>query len=214
MKRIPRTDAIVFDFDGVLAESVHVKTKAFAALYAEFGPAIVEKVVEYHLAHGGVSRFAKFRYYHEALLGQSLSAEHERQLGDRFSRFVKEAVISAPYVDGAHEFLIEYHQQVKLFVASGTPDEELAEIIDRRAMRQFFVSVHGTPARKAEIIAGILGRHNLKAERVLVVGDAMADLEGAQANGTRFLARVTDDEVAFPAYLDKVRDLKSLADYI
>lgn len=30
-------DAIVFDFDGVLVESVDVKTQAFATLYSEYG---------------------------------------------------------------------------------------------------------------------------------------------------------------------------------
>ncbi|MCX5934210.1 MAG: hypothetical protein NTU99_05390, partial [Pseudanabaena sp. LacPavin_0818_WC45_MAG_42_6] len=52
-----RYDAIVFDFDGVLVESVDVKTQAFGTLYAEYGDLIVEQVKAYHLLHGGVSRF-------------------------------------------------------------------------------------------------------------------------------------------------------------
>ena len=54
--------AILFDFDGVLVESVDIKTKAFAKLFENEGPEIVNKVVEYHLANGGVSRFKKFDY--------------------------------------------------------------------------------------------------------------------------------------------------------
>ena len=36
---------IIFDFDGVLAESVHIKTHAFYLLYKQFGKEIAEKVV-------------------------------------------------------------------------------------------------------------------------------------------------------------------------
>ena len=49
--------AIIFDFDGVLVESVDVKTRAFCDMYSKYGEEIVEKVKEYHLSHGGISRF-------------------------------------------------------------------------------------------------------------------------------------------------------------
>ena len=54
MKPSP-VDAIIFDFDGVLVESVDVKTNAFAMLYAEHGPDVVKRVVAYHQEHGGIS---------------------------------------------------------------------------------------------------------------------------------------------------------------
>ena len=56
-------DAIVFDFDGVLVESVHVKGEAFYQLYEGQGQEIQEKVLAHHLAHGGVSRFDKIKHY-------------------------------------------------------------------------------------------------------------------------------------------------------
>ena len=55
---------IIFDFDGVIADSVQVKTDAFAALYKPYGPDIVKKVVEHHEANGGMSHFEKIRLYH------------------------------------------------------------------------------------------------------------------------------------------------------
>mgnify|MGYP006077874289 FL=1 len=49
--------AIIFDYDGVIAESVNVKTEAFAELYKPYGTDIVQKVIKHHEANGGVSRF-------------------------------------------------------------------------------------------------------------------------------------------------------------
>lgn len=183
-------DAIVFDFDGVLVESVDVKTQAFGALYAEYGDRIVDQVKAYHLQHGGISRFDKFRYYHEVLLGKDLTKDEEAKLGDRFSQYVEDAVVDAAYVSGAYELLESNYQSTPLFVASGTPDQELKRIVSRRNMAHYFVSVHGSPAKKGVIIQDILSKYDFDPDRVLMVGDAIADYEGAIAAGVKFVGRV------------------------
>ena len=50
-------EAIIFDFDGVLVESVDVKTRAFASLYEKYGQKVVAQVEDYHLNNGGIARF-------------------------------------------------------------------------------------------------------------------------------------------------------------
>ena len=65
---INQKSILVFDFDGVLADSVNIKANAFAELYSPYGSEIVERVVTHHLANGGMSRFDKFNYYHNVYL--------------------------------------------------------------------------------------------------------------------------------------------------
>ena len=36
---VPTTEAVIFDFDGVIVESADIKTRAFIALYEEHGTA-------------------------------------------------------------------------------------------------------------------------------------------------------------------------------
>lgn len=191
-------DAIIFDFDGVLAESVDVKTRAFEALYAEYGDRIVEQVRDYHLQHGGISRFEKFRYYHEVLLGKTLTKDEENQLGDRFSQYVEDAVVESVYVAGAYNFLENYYQSIPLFVASGTPNVELKRIVSRRNMAHYFISVHGSPAKKGDIIQDILTKHSFNPDHVLMIGDAIADYEGAIAAGIKFMGRVMKYPETYP----------------
>lgn len=209
-----RFDAVVFDFDGVLVESVDVKTQAFAQLYREYGSEIEAKVVDYHLKNGGVSRFLKFRHFHEVFLGKPLSTTEEKELGDRFSRLVVDTIVASPWVMGAKEFLEDHHSRLKLFVASGTPDGELAEIVERRGMRQYFVSTHGTPRKKGEIIADLINRNGFSPKRVLMVGDALADLEGALQAGTVFLGRETENASVFPKGTPMIPDLRSLTHFV
>ena len=65
--------AILLDFDGVLAESMNIKTEAFAQLFEPFGDEIVKKVVKHHIKHGGISRYKKIKYYYETYLNTSIS---------------------------------------------------------------------------------------------------------------------------------------------
>ena len=43
-------NAIIFDFDGVLVESVDIKTQAFKNLFS-FAPNHINDIIEYHKVH-------------------------------------------------------------------------------------------------------------------------------------------------------------------
>ena len=96
---------IIFDFDGVIAESVQVKTDAFAEIYKNYGSDIVKKVVEHHEANGGISRFEKIRFYHESFLNREITERELSDLANQFSSLVLDNVIGAPYVPGAFEYI-------------------------------------------------------------------------------------------------------------
>ena len=182
-----RYDAIVFDFDGTLVNSNKIKTWAFGELYKEHGKKFVQQIISYNKEHEGVSRFVKFRYWQEDLLGQPYTKEIGEYLSQTYSQLVFDAVVQAPYVDGALEFLKKHYQHIPLFVASGTPEPELREIIKHRSIAHFFQGVYGSPKTKKEILQGILVKHKLYPERILMVGDALTDWEGAQGVKADFI---------------------------
>lgn len=204
-------DAVVFDFDGVLVESVDVKTRAFAALYEQHGADVVKRVVEWHLAHGGVSRFEKFRHFHQTFLGRALAPAEEAELGRCFSALVEEAVIAAAWLPGAREFLDGWHARLPLFVASGTPEEELLRIIERRGMAHYFAGVAGAPRRKSAILRDFLAHSGAAPARLLMVGDAMTDFDGATEVGVSFLGIAPAGANPFPTGVPVLPDLNGLA---
>lgn len=187
----------IFDFDGVLVESVDVKTKAFAQLFSAEGEEIVRKVVEYHLANGGISRFEKFRYYYRHFLNREYTESVEHDLGEQFSKLVFNAVIEAPPVPGALETLKRLHAQIPLYVASGTPEDELRHIVERRGLSGYFKGVYGTPKTKTEILSLILAEEGIEPSEAVMVGDAMTDYCAAQECHTRFVGRVRSGDRIF-----------------
>jgi len=183
--------AIAFDFDGVILESTDVKTDAFVALFSDRSREIQNKVREHHLANLGISRFVKFAWIHENLLHEPLSDEQSKALGEQFSSLVLEKVLAAPVVPGARESVREPAATYPLFVVSGTPQEELDLICDRRGLRDVFVEIHGSPRKKPDILRDILARKGWSNEELLFVGDGESDYDAARAVNLPFLARDT-----------------------
>jgi phosphoglycolate phosphatase-like HAD superfamily hydrolase len=207
--------AIVFDFDGVLVESVDVKGAAFVALYARETIEIQRKVRAYHDAHGGVSRFEKIRLFEEEYCGRTVDEARIKALADRFSEIVEQRVVDAEPVAGAMEFLRDHDVSLPLYVASATPEDELRRIVDKRGMGGFFKEVLGSPRKKDVLLADIIARHGYDAARVLMVGDAITDFNAAQACGTAFLGRVSAGQVSpFPPGIRVVPDMRLLPDYL
>lgn len=204
--------AIIFDFDGVLVESGDIKTHAFASLYQSYGEQVTAAVVRYHGLNGGMSRYQKFRYFQQHLLGKPpLTPGEEQELDRQFSQLVVEAVIASEAVAGAAEFIRQEATRRPLFIASGTPEMELNTIVARRRLAPYFTAVRGSPTPKQTLIAEILSLHDLPPERVLMIGDALIDYQSAQLNGIAFLGRVrTGDDNPFPAQVDTVPDLSPL----
>jgi phosphoglycolate phosphatase-like HAD superfamily hydrolase len=203
--------ALIFDFDGVIVESEHIKSRAFDALYREHGAAAAAAAVAYHQANGGISRRKKIRHLHETLLGIELDEETLEALCRRFSALVEDEVVGCGWVRGAREVLASQFGRRPLFVVSGTPQDELTRIIERRGLARWFAEVHGSPPEKATTIRAILARRDLDPGAVLFVGDAAADWRAAQEIGLRFIGRLADAKPSpFPPGTPVISDLTQL----
>ena len=195
--------AVFFDFDGVIADSTPVKARAFATLFAPFGPQVQEAVVRYHLDNGGMPRLEKIRHCHCVIAGQPIDEQNLKALGQHFAALVRDEVVAAPFIDGALSSLQQLQRaRVPCFVVSGTPVAEMCDIVERKGLSPYFNEVHGSPQVKAVIVADILTRHQLAPDRCLFIGDALADYQAAQSNGLHFLGIVPQGEVSrFPVGL-------------
>jgi phosphoglycolate phosphatase-like HAD superfamily hydrolase len=198
--------AAVFDFDGVVLESADIKTRAFAQLFDGN-----EAAVAYHLEHAGVSRYDKFRHISVEILGVAYSEEDEHRLGRRFSELVLEEVLRCPFVPGARELLERRSDDARLFVASGTPEEELREIVRARGLAGWLTGVHGTPSTKGEILARILRERELEPHEMIFVGDAMTDLLGAREASVPFVGRVPDSGMS-PFLGERIHVVRDMAE--
>lgn len=206
--------AIIFDFDGVIAESVNVKTEAFAEIYKPYGDDVVRKVVEHHLANGGVSRFEKFKIYHNNYLGKSISDDEIQKLAKEFSNLVLTKVVESPYVKGAYEFISGNYKKYDLFISSGTPQNEIREIAKRRNIAKYFKGIFGSPLLKSKHTQKIMKENDYLNNEVVFVGDAPSDRKAALNNDIFFIARVDDKISPLKDEKFKIADLTNLSEMI
>lgn len=170
----------------------------------------MDEIVEYHRAHEGVSRYRKFRHFCENIIGTEYTEEAGRKLGKEFSALVYGKVLNAPFVKGASEFFERHHAEYLMFIASGTPAEELADIVKARGIAGYFRDVYGSPMLKADALRDMMGRHGLSGEEIVFVGDAAADRDAAMEAGTNFIARVSGDGGPLKNERHRIKDLDGL----
>ena len=180
--------AIFFDFDGVILDSVQVKTRTFAAMFRKYGPEVEKAVVDYHLANGGISRFEKFRYYYEKLLDQPITDLKLKDLGHEFSNLALHSVLESAFIPGALETLQQLKEmKIPCFIISGTPDKEIKFIIKKKKLTNYFKEIHGAPKKKADVALDIIKRFKFLPKKCLFIGDAMTDYNAAKLSKTNFL---------------------------
>ena len=202
--------AIIFDFDGVIVESVQVKTDAFAEIYHPYGQDVMQKVIKHHEAHGGISRFEKFKLYHKEFLGIDLTKQKIEIMSRKFSNLVLEKVISAPYVKGSYEFISKHNHNYDFFISSATPKDEILKIVKARGLLKFFKGVYGSPKKKDEHVQQILNRKNYKEYEVVFIGDAHSDRNAAKVNNIEFIARIQSKESCLFDEKNKINDLRNI----
>ena len=209
--------SLLLDFDGIILESVSVKTEAFRKLFS-FIPEHVDEIVQFHIDNGGMSRFDKFQYIYTHILKEDLTQEKFEELSEKFSKIVFEEIVKVPFVPGAQEFLECYHTKIPLFVVSATPENELLQIIQKRNMSHYFRKVYGAPRKKSDCITEIVKLTGSPPDTVLFVGDARNDLDAAHTAGVRFIGRIKPgDENRFYGLSGielVIPDLHELARYI
>lgn len=177
---------LVFDFDGVILDSVPVKTQAFARLARPFGAEAEDRFVMYHSVHGGVSRYIKFEWFFREVLGREISAEESADWGRRFAEYALDEVRRCPLIAGAHDVLNMWKDRLPLYICSGAPEEEVRAVLEERNLASYFVSIHGSPPAKHVLLAEIVRTAGLAAEDMLMVGDATTDRDAAEYAGTLF----------------------------
>lgn len=180
---------IIFDFDGVLAETNSIRFEGFELLFKDYPSDQVHRLVEYAMDNGGISRYEKIRLFFEQIRQEPISDDRVQLLAKRYSDLVKEKVIDAESVRGSTEFLNKYHCDYDFAVVSGSDQEELREVCRARKIDHFFIEILGSPTAKGLNIALLLAKTGWDKKECLFVGDSINDYDAAKENDIDFVAR-------------------------
>ena len=187
-------DLIFWDFDGVIKESVSVKTDAYEELFKSYGSDVCKQVKNHHLANGGMSRFNKIPLYLK-WVGLEQNDLEVQNYCDKFGRIVKDKVITSAWVPGVQDFLHSNKEKYIFIIVSATPQDEIEEICKALNFDCVFLKIYGSPASKAESIKISMLHFGVDASSCVMIGDAQADIDAAQDNNIDFIFRRHQDNL-------------------
>jgi len=209
-------DSIIFDFDGVIVESNHIRTEGFRKLLKgkNYPDEKVARLVRFHVSNGGLSRYYKLRYFFEEILKEDISDSQLFSLCSEYSALVKQDVAGAEWVEGAPGFLKDNYLKYRFFIVSGSDQDELRDICRIRGIDKFVLDILGSPTDKKTNIKNLIHKYNLSAGHTLFVGDSVNDMEAAQSAGIRFIVRDSGSCGEWSRGMIVIKDLSHLLQYV
>lgn len=168
----------VFDCDGVVLDSNRLKTEAFRTAALPYGGEAAEKLVDYHVENGGISRFVKFRYFLENLIPQGAVGPDLESLLNGYAEAVRQGLLECDIAEGLTE-LRKVTGDARWLIVSGGSQAELRDVFSERGIDAWFDGgIFGSPDNKDEILSRELKSGNI-ALPALFIGDSIYDYRAA-----------------------------------
>ena len=180
---------LIFDFDGVLAESNDVRFEGFRLLFKNYQENQIDQLIQYAKLNSGKSRYDKIEMFYTDILNKPITDDEIRALAIQYSKLIKQKVIDTPPVKGSLEFLNQNYGKYDFAIVSGSDQKELEVVCRARGIDHFFVSILGSPDSKELNISKLLSRTRWEKKACLFIGDSINDLEAARACGIDFIGR-------------------------
>ncbi len=184
---------IVFDFDGTLVLSNHIKRQTFYEVTHSYDPSgsTVTRILKHYPDKDRHGLFLE--------IVRELFAKHEiantrnleglaAQWTEAYTLSCEQAIATCKEVPGASEALEWISQQhIPIFINSRTPTATLVRLVTRRSFNQYASEIYGAPATKSENLGAILNLIKVKPQDMLFVGDSEDDRQAAHEVGCHFV---------------------------
>ena len=177
---------MVFDCDGVLLNSNRIKTQAFYKAALPYGEEVARALVEYHIQHGGISRYHKFEYFLTHIVPGESNGPSFEDLLDTYANEVRDGLLECEIAEEISELRLMSSNE-KWLVVSGGDQLELRDVFKTRGLEsRFDGGIFGSPKSKFDIIAHELMAGNIL-KPALMLGDSKLDHDVASFFGLDFV---------------------------
>jgi phosphoglycolate phosphatase-like HAD superfamily hydrolase len=177
---------LIFDCDGVILNSNKIKTQAFYDVAKVYGHDPAQKLKEYHVQNGGISRYKKFEYLLTNILQKPIKKQELNELLSNFSKEVKKALLVCEVAKDIKE-LRDKTRNAKWLIVSGGDQAELREIFKQRNLDGYFDGgIFGSPDDKDTILKNEIKNRNIIGNS-LFLGDSMYDYQAATTAKIEFI---------------------------
>ena len=200
---------ILFDFDGVILDSMPIRDYGFKKIFEDFDDNLVNKLLEYHNQNGGLSRYVKIKYFYNKLLKQEILEEKITNYADNFSKIMKTELVDKRYlIADTLKFIKENYKKYNLHIVSGSDEKELKYLCKELGIDSFFQSINGSPTHKNKLVEDVLVINKYMESETILIGDSINDYEAAKTNNLNFYGFNNDNLVGVSKkYIENYKEL-------
>lgn len=188
MKILDKVQTILWDFDGVIMDSMPTRSFGFVKVLEKYPKEQVDELLHYHNSNGGLSRYVKFRYFFEHIRKESITEDQVLELANQFSEVMFTLLLDkALLIQDSVDFIQRNYKNYQMHIVSGSDGDELNKICKELGLSNYFLSIQGSPTPKNELVRTVLESNNYQKDEVVLIGDSINDYQAAHINQIRFI---------------------------
>jgi len=178
---------ILFDFDGVILDSMPIRDYGFKKIFEYFDDALVSQLLNYHNENGGLSRYVKIKYFYNEILDKEILEEEIDDYASNFSKIMKKELVNKKYlIVDTLEFIKNNFKKYNLHIVSGSDERELQYLCKKLEIDVYFQSINGSPIEKNKLVKSVLLDNEYLAKETILIGDSINDYVASEVNGIGF----------------------------
>jgi HAD superfamily hydrolase (TIGR01549 family) len=188
LKKLNKIQTLFWDFDGVIMNSNAVRDRGFEEVLKEYPQPEIDALMDFHRRNGGLSRYVKFRHFFEDIRGERITEAEIKIWASRFSEIMMQTLIKPDLlIEETVDFIKANALKYTMHIVSGSDQTELRHICKSLDIAQYFLSIHGSPTPKNNLVADLLEEKSYNKSTCLLIGDSRNDFEAAQVNTILFM---------------------------
>ncbi len=198
---------ILFDFDGVILDSMKIKGDGFLELVKEYPQDKLQILEAYHYANGGISRFDKIRYFFHTILQTPITEEKVNQLATKFGEIIEKKLFDTTNLIPETMSWIEKNYKIyDCHIVSGAEHNELKSLCTQFNIDHYFKSINGSPTKKSVLIFNLLKTNHYQPQETILIGDSSNDYDAAQVNGIHFYGYNNPELISYGNYITSFKN--------
>lgn len=194
---------ILWDFDGVILNSMKIKGDGFIELFKEYDEMYLNKLEQYHYDNGGVSRFEKIKYFYNEILQKDITEREVIEFADKFAEIINKNLFNpSNLIEDSVSYIKENYKKYNFHIVSGAENNELNELCKYFELDKYFISIDGSPTKKDVLVKEVLEKFNYKKNETILIGDAITDFNAANLNEILFYGYNNLELIKYDNYIN------------
>lgn len=178
---------ILFGYDGIIMDSMAICKQGFEKIFEIFDDTLIHQRLCFHKEKEGFSQFEKIRYFYQNALKKEIRDEEMTIYANKFSEIMKLELENKQYIIAETiSYIRRNFNRVDMHIVSGSENGELNFLCRILDIDRYFLTINGSPEKKAQIIPSIINIFYYKKSDVIMIGGAKNDWEAANEAGIEF----------------------------